>query len=74
MMKKYDFLILKETINLGASVILCTPRFDSECDHNSFIEDGIEGLFCSIGEFAIGEELIIVSENKEYPVIITGRD
>ena len=71
-MKKYEFVIIKETINAGVSVILCTPRFDTECNHNSFIEDGIEGSFSSIGEFALGEELIIVSEGKEYPVIITG--
>ena len=73
-MKKYDFLILKESLNLETKSILCTPRFDSECDHNSFLEDGVEGLFCSIGEFAVGEELVIISEGKEYPVIITGRD
>ena len=73
-MRKYDFLILKESLNLEASVILCTKRFDSECDHNSFLEDGVEGLFCSIGSFAVGEELIIVSEGREYPIIITGRD
>ena len=71
-MKRYEFVIIKETINIGVSVILCTPRFDSECVHNSFIENGFDGSFRSAGSFAVGEELVICSEGKEYPVVITG--
>ena len=71
---KYEFIVLNEVLNLETKSILCTPRFDSECDHNSFVENGLDGSFSSIGEFAVGEELVIISEGREYPIIITGRD
>ena len=71
-MRRYEFTIIKESLNLEVSVILCTPRFDTECDHHYLIINDLDGSFSSIGEFATGEELIIASEGKEYPVIITG--